>query len=90
MKLGSDWFTSPCNTPHLLIWAKQRTYPFWPAKLMRYNSENNTVDVRYFGEEHYRAVLPIKDCLLFSQRNPSIIIGKHKSALEQAQKVRMI
>lgn len=62
-----------CSKPHILVWAKQRGYPFWPAKLMRYNVINNTFDVRYFGEGyHPSAVIPAKDCFLFSQQSPGI------------------
>lgn len=87
INLEHDWFELPCKVPHLLIWAKQRTFPYWPAKLMRFNQRDNTIDVRYFGDDHLRAVLPAKNCLLFSRQNPSFSIGSLKKALELAQKV---
>lgn len=67
----------------------QRTYPHWPAKLMRFNSERNTIDVRYFGDDHLRAVLPVKDCLLYSEQNPSKTIGRFKKSLNVAVNVRV-
>lgn len=86
--INDDWMVTPCTKPHILVWAKQRTYPYWPAKLMRYNSDQNTVDVRYFGDENLRAVIPAKDCLLYSQRSPSSSIGSHRNSLNDAIEVR--
>lgn len=80
-------FEAVCKQPHLLIWAKQKTYPYWPAKLMSVNIERNTVDVRYFGEKHYRAILSPKDCFMYSHTNPSIILGVYKKSITQARKV---
>lgn len=81
-----NWFTMPCENPHLLVWAKYESYPYWPAKLMSMN-DNNKVDVRFFGVEHKRTVLPAKDCYMYSLMNPSLNIGKHKAELEAAQEV---
>ena len=33
--------------PHLLIWARLKGFPFWPAKAMRVRDGN--VDCRFFG-----------------------------------------
>lgn len=57
---------------------------------MRYNSVQHTVDVLYFCENHLRAILPAKDCLLYSKQCPSVIIGGHKSAFSKAIKVRLL
>ncbi|XP_055301655.1 MYND-type zinc finger-containing chromatin reader ZMYND8-like isoform X2 [Sitodiplosis mosellana] len=84
--LNDNDFTAPCSIPHLLVWAKQRTYPHWPAKLIRYNSMEHTVDVLYFCENHLRAILPAKDCLLYSQQCPSLAVGNHKNAFNNALK----
>ena len=54
--------------PHLLVWAKLKGFPFWPAKAMRINAEEN-VDVRFFGA-HDRAWIPIKDVYLYSEEAP--------------------
>lgn len=85
----NDWFTMVCEQPHLLLWAKQKTYPYWPAKLMSVNSDKNTVDVRFFGG-HSRSVLTPKDCLMFSRKNPSVNIGPNKQALEKDRQVRFL
>ncbi|XP_076249208.1 zinc finger MYND domain-containing protein 11 isoform X3 [Calliopsis andreniformis] len=47
------WFCIPCNPPHQLVYAKQKGYPYWPAKVMQVNS--NIYDVRFFGGHHMRA-----------------------------------
>ncbi|XP_037089430.1 zinc finger MYND domain-containing protein 11-like [Pollicipes pollicipes] len=52
-KPGKNWFCRPCRPPHELVFAKQKGYPFWPAKVMK--TENDMFDVRFFGEPHERA-----------------------------------
>lgn len=47
------WFCIPCNPPHRLVYAKQKGYPYWPAKVMQVNG--NVYDVRFFGGHHMRA-----------------------------------
>ncbi|XP_060813499.1 zinc finger MYND domain-containing protein 11 isoform X1 [Bombus pascuorum] len=47
------WFCIPCNPPHQLVYAKQKGYPYWPAKVMQVNG--NIYDVRFFGGHHMRA-----------------------------------
>ncbi|XP_055641801.1 zinc finger MYND domain-containing protein 11 isoform X2 [Toxorhynchites rutilus septentrionalis] len=54
-KAESDWFARPCITRHELVFAKQKGYQYWPAKVIRvYNSK---YDVRFFGDKHFRAVI---------------------------------
>lgn len=77
----------PCKVPHLLIWAKSTNYPPWPAKLMRFNKHNNSIDVQYFGGDHLQAVLLATDCVLYSRQNPSVSFDPYRQALEIAQKV---
>ncbi|XP_074109728.1 zinc finger MYND domain-containing protein 11 isoform X3 [Cotesia typhae] len=47
------WFCIPCNPPHQLVYAKQKGYPYWPAKVMEI--KGNIYDVRFFGGHHMRA-----------------------------------
>lgn len=46
----SNWFAFPCKHPHLLIWAKLKGYPYWPAKVMSVDSSGSLADVRFFGK----------------------------------------
>lgn len=80
----NDWFTMSCTKPHLLIWAKQKGFPYWPAKLMAINREKRTIDVQFFGQ-HERLVFTSKDpvCYIFSKENPSSIIGPSKVSLDE-------
>lgn len=55
---------------------------------MRFNSGQNTVDVQFFGSDHLRAVLPVKDCLLYSKQCPNVNFGKLKNAFSDANNVR--
>lgn len=73
------WFCIPCNPPHQLVYAKQKGYPYWPAKVMQVNG--NVYDVRFFGGHHMRAniekvfIRPITVSLQSLQRSEK---GKRK------------
>ncbi|XP_035890427.1 uncharacterized protein LOC118502352 [Anopheles stephensi] len=67
--LCEDWFREPCSKPHLLVWAKMKGYPYWPGKLYVINA-NNQAFVRFFGA-HDRSWMSVKECYLFSQRDPN-------------------
>lgn len=66
---SKTWFTEVCTKPHLLVWAKLKGFPYWPAKLMSVNV-NQLADVRFFGD-HDRAWVPIKECFLFCDKDPN-------------------
>lgn len=56
------WFCWPCDPPHVLVFAKQKGYPFWPAKVIYpRNSDEidccNQLDVRFFGSNHERSLI---------------------------------
>nr|XP_023015478.1 zinc finger MYND domain-containing protein 11-like [Leptinotarsa decemlineata] len=59
-KINSKWFCLPCRPPHTLVWAKQKGYPYWPAKVM--NETETHFDVRFFGGKYERSVL-LKNCV---------------------------
>lgn len=73
------WFLEPCQRPHLLLWAKLKGFPHWPAKAMKANKEGN-VDVRFFGA-HDRAWVPAKDCFLYSREMPMQLKNQRKANL---------
>ncbi|CAG9853703.1 unnamed protein product [Phyllotreta striolata] len=54
-KLIPKWFCLPCRVPHELVWAKQKGYPFWPAKVIRITDAH--YDVRFFGGKYERSLL---------------------------------
>uniref|UniRef100_A0A182J7X3 Uncharacterized protein n=1 Tax=Anopheles atroparvus TaxID=41427 RepID=A0A182J7X3_ANOAO len=54
-KADPDFFTRPCRTRHELVYAKQKSYQYWPAKVMRV--VNNKYVVRFFGNRHPRALV---------------------------------
>lgn len=72
----SDWFVRVCKKPHILLWAKLKGFPYWPAKMMSVNA-SSLVDVRFFGQ-HDRAWLPARDCYLFSKIDPNVSASKSK------------
>ncbi|KAJ0181329.1 hypothetical protein K1T71_003414 [Dendrolimus kikuchii] len=77
------WFTDVCSTPHILLWAKLKGFPYWPAKGMSVNN-NGLVDVRFFGA-HDRAWVPHKDCFLYSERDPNNFRTKRQDILDSMQ-----
>ncbi|XP_034477759.1 zinc finger MYND domain-containing protein 11 [Drosophila innubila] len=58
------WFAKPCTQRHELVYAKQQGSPYWPAKIIRVMSKkSNIFDVRFFGGDHSRALIPARDIL---------------------------
>ncbi|CAN7989530.1 unnamed protein product, partial [Ixodes hexagonus] len=70
-----SWFTEPCRKPHLLVWAKLKGFPFWPAKAMRVQDSN--IDARFFGA-HDRAWVPMNQCFLLSKESPTEMKNRKK------------
>lgn len=83
-----DWFVMPCKQPHLLVYAKQKDYPYWPSKLMAVNMDKNTIEVQFFGD-HKRAVIASKDCVMLSRESMSINFGKLKEKYEDSMEVSL-
>ncbi|VEN33561.1 unnamed protein product [Callosobruchus maculatus] len=65
----NTWFVEVCPKPHILVWAKLKGFPYWPAKAMQCNTAG-MVDVRFFGA-HDRAWVHYKDCYLYSEKDPN-------------------
>jgi len=52
------WFAKPCRPFHDLVYAKQKGFPYWPAKVIGSRENNNGMfDVRFFGGFHQRALV---------------------------------
>lgn len=77
---NTSWFVEACERPHLLVWAKLKGFPFWPAKAMSINGTQ--VDVRFFGE-HDRAWIPNTACLLYSVKDPNPISKSRKNNISE-------
>uniref|UniRef100_A0A347ZJA3 Putative OSA1 n=1 Tax=Reticulitermes speratus TaxID=60591 RepID=A0A347ZJA3_9NEOP len=75
-----SWFIEVCRKPHILVWAKLKGFPFWPAKVMRTNKEG-MVDVRFFGA-HDRAWVPVRECFLYSKAIPASARNKKRNNLD--------
>lgn len=59
-KKSKGWFCKPCVQRHELVFAKHPGFPFWPAKVIRV-LPNNKYDVRFFGGDHSRALVDVKN-----------------------------
>ncbi|XP_041973716.1 protein kinase C-binding protein 1-like [Aricia agestis] len=77
------WFVDVCSTPHILLWAKLKGFPYWPAKGMSVNNAG-MVDVRFFGA-HDRAWVPAKDCFLYSEKDPNSFKAKRQDIIDSMQ-----
>ncbi|CAH0722805.1 unnamed protein product, partial [Brenthis ino] len=77
------WFTDVCSTPHILMWAKLKGFPYWPAKGMSVSSAG-LVDVRFFGA-HDRAWVPARDCFLYCEKDPNNFRTKRQDILDSMQ-----
>lgn len=97
----AKWFALPCREPHALVWAKQKGYPYWPAKVIKESSSH--FDVRFFGGKHERAViaksfikpisvskesLKIKPSLAFTKALEELIY--HQKLLSSPQEVEKL
>ena len=40
------WFAKPCRPFHEIVYAKQKGFPYWPAKVVN-NKENSDGQVRF-------------------------------------------
>lgn len=78
-----NWFVEVCSKPHVILWAKLKGFPFWPAKAMTTNGQ--LVNVRFFGD-HDRAYVPIRDCYLYSEQNPNVSLKAKKSTFAESLK----
>lgn len=59
-KKNKGWFCKPCVQRHELVFAKLPGFPFWPAKVIRV-LPNSKYDVRFFGGDHSRALVDVKN-----------------------------
>ncbi|XP_017073365.2 protein kinase C-binding protein 1 isoform X2 [Drosophila eugracilis] len=84
---SDEWFVKVCRHPHLLLWAKLKGFPYWPAKAMG-SSNSAMVNVRFFGK-HDRAFVPVKDCFLYSAQNPNTQTSR-RSARDLAECIREV
>jgi len=60
-KANKNWYCKPCRPYHELVYARQKGFTFWPAKVIRVSNperpDGGAYDVRFFGGYHQRAVV---------------------------------
>lgn len=49
------WFAKPCRPLHEIVYAKQKGFPYWPAKVVGKENNESQLEVRFFGGFHQRA-----------------------------------
>jgi len=50
------WFCKPCRPFHELVYAKQKGFPYWPAKVIE-SKRDGLQEVRFFGGYHQKAIV---------------------------------
>lgn len=78
-------FLEVCEKPHLLLWAKLKGFPYWPAKLLKITDD--MAQVYYFGD-HERSLVPLKNCFLYSKEDPNKNINKKRMAFDRSKQVK--
>ncbi|XP_041367702.1 zinc finger MYND domain-containing protein 11-like isoform X2 [Gigantopelta aegis] len=79
----ANWFCQPCTPPHELVYAKQKGFSYWPAKVI--NKIGDDYDVRFFGGWHQRAVIP-KEHVKPITMNIKTLVTKRTSGFVKACK----
>lgn len=83
------WFCKPCDPPHVLVFAKQKGYPFWPAKVIKPRNVTKfdsfeEVDVRFFGANHERSIVHPSNIMDINSSLIRLCITKPNPSLEKA------
>ncbi len=92
-KHSDQWFTEPCRLPHLLVFAKIKGFPFWPAKALKAIG-NTDLDVRFFGA-HDRSIVSVEKCYWLSKEYPAnlrnhAMINMQPSVLELNEHIKKL
>lgn len=77
----SSEFSAICKEPHVLVWAKYLTEPFWPAKVYMIDEVGRKVTVKFFGEKHETAQITLNGSnayLVTGKRYPKYFEAKKK------------
>ncbi|XP_022697802.1 protein kinase C-binding protein 1-like [Varroa jacobsoni] len=64
---NGNFFSEVCSPPHIIVWAKIRGFPHWPAKVMRV--EGDQVTVKFFGD-HNKSLVTLGNCTILTQKPP--------------------
>ena len=83
------WFCQPCDPPHMLVFARQKGYPYWPAKVINPRSVADSkscteYDVRFFGAQHERFITDQSNIKDINSSLSELCITKANSSLEKA------
>lgn len=85
------WFCRPCSRPHLLVFARQRGFPFWPAKVIKPRHVSSIdqcgergFDVRFFGGHHEHCRVDATNLKDINSSLAEVGITKPNPALERA------
>ena len=71
------------SVPHLLVYAKIRGFPYWPAKVLKINGTE--LDVRFFGA-HDRSTVGVDKCYWLSEEFPSNVRNHIQLNMQQSVK----
>lgn len=73
-----------CLKRHLLLWAKAPDCGiYWPAKVLAVNTQEQTVQVHFFGDFSW-CTFPVGSCFLYSKESPQKKRGPHLKIYNKA------
>lgn len=79
-----------CSKPHLVVWVKYGSWPYWPAKVKSIDDSDSTpIEVCFFDENHDTALVTYSDCYLFSKDDPNeYLTEQYKKEIQASMEVR--
>jgi hypothetical protein len=79
-----NYFAVPCSRPHGLVWAQMVGFPFWPAKVIRFDKNELNANVAFFGGNHERAWIPMSSCFELTREYLWTCDSQHEGDLKLA------
>lgn len=79
-----SWFLIICPMrPHRLVWAKQKSYPIYPAKVLAYDDSLGFY-IQFFGSNHIIAYIQSSSCFLLTD---NLTLEKYKNLFKDSAKI---
>lgn len=85
-KPSRSWFCMPCNPPHKVVWAKQKGFEYWPAKVIQF--ADGKIDVRFFGGHHERAWVTLQCIKCITISPAELHIKKTKGWMRASEEMK--
>lgn len=84
-------FTAICKHPHVLVWARYLSEPFWPAKVYTIDAIGKKITVKFFGSKHETAQIVLNGrnaYLITSEKYPKYFLKDQKGKVKKFPKIK--